>query len=122
MRFVQAIRQWRFLESLLPIPVIYLVLSGLIWAAVGVAAAWGLWRGKTWAPFFTRLVALAYAIYYWVDRLLIANPESGPLNWPFAAAVTLLGLALVFGAFATRRARLFFGEFDGDRPQNRTTA
>jgi hypothetical protein len=108
LRLYQVLVQWGFLAEILPFSPLYLALTGLVWGLVGLVLGWGLLRGRTWAPGFTRLVALAFLIYFWLDRLLLARQTT---NWPFAAVMSLLVLALVFWTLSRRKARIFFGEW-----------
>ena len=106
LRFGEAIRQWRFLETLLPVSPLYLAASGLIWGIVWVALFLGLWGGRRWALPGAVLAALAYSLYYWADRLLSAG---GPgINWPFSAGLNLILLLFVFLVPFGRRERDFF--------------
>lgn len=106
LRLYQTVIQWEFLAELLPFPPLYLAVSGLVWGAVGLLAVWGLWRGACWAPGFTQLLALAYLIFYWLDRLLLATQHT---NWLFAIAGSVFGLVLVFWILSRRKAIDFFG-------------
>lgn len=109
LRFVEAVRQWRFLETLLGVHPLYLAASGLVWGTVWIVLTGGLWEGRRWAPLATRLAALAYSLYYWTDRLLLS---AGGLrtNWPFSAGLNLLLLMAVFLVFQGRRERAFFAK------------
>ena len=110
-RFFLAIRDWDFLSSLPGISPLYLVLSGLVAALIGFSLAWGLWRGKAWAPRYTLLAALVYALYSWIDRTFLSKDSFVHTNWPFALAMTLLILGLVFFSFSRHNSKAFFGEF-----------
>jgi hypothetical protein len=105
LRLVQAVQQWEFLSELLQISPFYLALTGLLWGAAGILAAWGLWQGKGWAPGFTRLLVLAFLVYSWLDRLLLAGQRT---NWPFAVAASLIVLLLIFWILSRHKARTFF--------------
>ncbi len=114
LRLVDAVRLWDFLSKLLPISPLYLALTGLIAGGIGLFLAWGLWKGRGWAPRFTMLASLAYAAYYWLDRLLLSNADSRRSNLPFSVGATLVLLALIFYILSRRRAKAFFGD-DYDR-------
>jgi uncharacterized membrane protein (DUF2068 family) len=107
LRFIQTIRQWEFLGELLSISPLYLAATGLFWGGVGLILAWGLWRGRRWAPVLTLSAALAYSLYYWLDRLLLSGERPGT-NWPFATAANVVLLFLSTWILTHRRARAFF--------------
>jgi hypothetical protein len=107
-RFFQAVQLWDFLEKFPGVTPLYLVLSGLVWGASGLALAWGLWRGRSWARRFTGIFALAYTLYYWIDRLWISNPGL-TANLPFSAGLNLALLSLTAWILTRPGARSFFG-------------
>jgi hypothetical protein len=110
-RFVVSIQQHEYLASLLPISPYYLTISGLVWLVIGLILVWGIWSGRRWAVPATLAGALAYSLYYWVDRLLLAADKPG-YNWLFSAAANLLLLGMVYWALKNRKAKLFFGELN----------
>lgn len=111
MRFAGALADWAWLSSLpLKVPLIYLALSGLIWALTGSALLWGLWRHQAWAPWATRLAVLSYTLYYWLDRLWLAANGPQDANRPFAFLVTVGMLASIFIIFRLARVSAYFGE------------
>jgi hypothetical protein len=107
-RLLAAIRLWLFLEEILPFSGLYLIATGLIWAGFGLPLSWGLWRGLSWAPGFCRISAVAYLIYYWLDRLLLANHPGREANLPFAAGASLVGILLVYWILSRRSSKAFF--------------
>jgi uncharacterized membrane protein (DUF2068 family) len=107
LRFVQAIRQWDFLSELLSIPPFYLAATGLFWGILGLVAAWGLWRGRRWAPSLTIVAALAYTLYFWLDRLLLSSDGPG-INWPFVSTLNAALLFLTAWILTRGRAKAFF--------------
>lgn len=108
-RFVLSLAQWEFLNDILPISPHYLAVSGLIWSLILMPLTWGLWRGYEWTPQVTILAALAYTLYYWLDRLLISN-SAGNQNWPFAIVFNITLVILIYWVLSRRKARAFFGE------------
>jgi hypothetical protein len=110
LRLMDAVRLWEFLSKLLPISPLYQALTGLIAGGAGLILVWGLWKGRGWAPRFTRLVSLAYLMYYWLDRLLLSNADSRRSNLPFSIGATLVLLALVFWILSRPKAKAFFGD------------
>lgn len=109
-RFQQSIRQWDLLSEVLHFSPLYLAAGGLVWCLAGLLLFWWLWRGKRAAPRFTRLFAVLLALYYWADRILLADRAAVMVNALFMAGVTLLALALIFWVFSRPKVRAFFGE------------
>jgi hypothetical protein len=108
-RLALAVQQWSFLSAFSSVPVLYLALTGLIWSVAGLILAWGLWRGRRWAPPALFGTALAYTFYFWADRLFIADPTLTRSSWPFLAGGNLVIIALIGWILSTRKARVFFG-------------
>lgn len=106
-RLVRGAMLWDFLAEILPLSPLYFVLTGLIWTLTGGALLWGLWRGETWTPRFTMLAALAYSLYFWIDRLFLAS-SARMINWPFAAAANLLLLVWMWWIFRRPGTKAFF--------------
>jgi hypothetical protein len=109
-RFAHSLLQWNFLRELLPVPPLYLAATGLIWGGLGLVLVYGLLRGMTWAPLFTRLVFPAYFLVFWLDRLFLASPLSREANLMFAVAGTIVILIWVFWTLSRRNVKLYFGE------------
>jgi hypothetical protein len=120
-RLAQALEGWSFLASVLPISPLYLALTGLGWGVVFLAAAWGLWLGRRWAPRYTQGAALAFAAYYWIDRLFVADAAATASSVPFAAVLTALILLFIFWAFSRPKVKAFFGASHDPGPENQTT-
>lgn len=117
-RFIQTLSWWDFLSSLPRISPVYLALTGLIWTLAGLPIFFGLWLGRPGLPKATRLLAVAYALYVWLDRLLVANVEYEMVNWPFAAALTALLLFIVLWTFSRPPVKAFFGEMNEQTRKN----
>lgn len=107
-RAAAALQDRAFLTSLdlAPGP-LYLALTGAAAALLlGAAGILLLLRSRA-AAWFTRAVGLAYGAWYWADRLWIAQPGDGQVNWPFALAATvvLLGFMGLVTAALLRQQR-----------------
>jgi hypothetical protein len=106
-RFVTAIRSWDFLTTLLPVSTLfYLLITGFVWGILGIILAVGLFARRKWSSPFARIAGVSYAIYYWLDRLFIAEKSSVVYRMQFALGLTLallIYILLVFRASATKR-------------------
>jgi hypothetical protein len=122
MRFAGSLSQWEFLSTLPRMSPVYLAVSGLIWTLVGLPLMWGLWRGHPQAPKATRIIALAYTAYYWLDRALLQSDPPNRSNWVFMAGLTILLLVAVFWTFSRPAAKAFFGEIHDRQFQDSRTA
>jgi hypothetical protein len=121
-RLVLSITYWDFLVSWPGVPALYMILTGLIWTITGSLLLWGLWRAKNWAPKLMQAVALTYALYYWLDHvLLVDHPISGaigaqrallPVNWQFAAGATVVCLAYTAWMLRRPKVKAYFGLVD----------
>ncbi|HSO26459.1 MAG TPA: hypothetical protein VLS48_00190 [Anaerolineales bacterium] len=110
-RLVQVIVQWDFLQqNYATLVLVYLAISGLVWAASGALLVYGLWRGNFWAPGLARVAAVLYLVYFWLDRLLMRFYASPLANWPFLMLVTLAAAGVVFWILSRKRVKVFFGE------------
>jgi hypothetical protein len=108
-RLALGLQSWEFLSELLPINLIYLVLSGLVWSVVGVILAAALWLGASWAPRFTRLAALVYTIYYWVEFVFLVEIGGRQQNWVYLLFVNVVLLVWIFGVLSRSRSKVYFG-------------
>jgi hypothetical protein len=110
-RFITALRQWDFLAALPGVSPLYLTVTGLIWTAVWLPLAVGLWFGKAWSRTATLFASGIYAVYWWADRVFAANVslsyDSGSA-WQFPSAATVILLALVFWTLTRAKAKAFF--------------
>lgn len=96
-RFATAIRSWDFLTTLLPeTNLVYLVATGFVWSVFGLILAIGLYARRRWSSSMMRIAGICYAIYYWFDRLFIAENFSVAYRWQFALGLTLLLLIVSF--------------------------
>jgi hypothetical protein len=109
-RFIQAISLWKILMGLPGLSPVYLASSGLLWTLLGLPLAWGLWRGNVRAPAAARIICVAYFVYEWVERFIMARMGNELANWPFFLAVTLLSLGVIFWGLSRGNVKAFFGE------------
>ena len=108
-RFYQAVSYSDFIMSRSPsVSPAYLALTGLVFGLAGLPTAWGLWTGKAWAPAAVRRLAVALAVYYWLDFTFFVVSETSLGSWPFAAITTILGLGFVFWVLARPGSKVFF--------------
>jgi hypothetical protein len=105
-RFYQALKQWDFLAGLPGVSPLYLALTGLVWFLVGFGVGLALLRGYRFAPYAVMGLALAFTIYSWVDRALIAHES--PDAWPFLVIVNVILLVWVILALRRKGARQYF--------------
>ncbi len=109
-RFVQTLQLWDFLSGLPDVSPVYLAITGLFWTLAGLLLVWGLWRGRPGTPRATRIAVLAFTLYYWLNRLLLANASEDFVNWPFTAAGIIILITICFWILSRPKVRTFFGE------------
>lgn len=121
-RFIYSLSAWEFLSSLPGVSPLYLVLTGLVGVLIGLPLFLGLLRGHPLSPIATRILAVAYTIYEWLERSGLVGAGRLRLNWPFAAVVTLVFLFFVFWVLSRPNAKSFFGEVHEQSFKNPTVA
>jgi hypothetical protein len=108
LRMITAIRLWDFLASFSKdVPTLYLVISGAVWSGVGIITATGLFSGKKWALFATRIAVILYSAYYWFDRLVVADRSIIAHRWHFALGLTSLLLVFTIWILARQKTKSF---------------
>ena len=110
LRLIGAVRQWQFLADLPGVAPLYLALSGFIWAATGIPLFWGLLQGISWTARYAKVYIMVYALYYWLDRLLVANRDIILARWAFMAGLTALLMVFSFWALVSRKSQEFFSD------------
>jgi hypothetical protein len=110
LRLYQAVSLWDFLAALPGVSPLFLSLTGLVWAVIGVLVLMGIWKGKARAPRTTRAAALLFVVYNWLERWWFSSRnEAVPLTL-FSLALSLACLAFIFWSLSTPEARAYFGE------------
>jgi hypothetical protein len=111
-RGIWALAWWDTLVAWLSISPLYLVASGFAWSAAGLPLLWGLWNGARWAPPATWTLALAYTVYFWMDRAWLVSSPTARANWPFLGGLTVLLLAFCYWSLERPAGRAFFHRRD----------
>jgi hypothetical protein len=107
-RIYGALVNWDILREFGASPV-YIMVSGVLWAAVGLWLAYATWTGKRRA-FGAGLVSAAlYLAWYWLDRLVM-QPAPAP-NLAFSAIVS--AVLLVYVVISLIVSRAFFDKERG---------
>ncbi|KAA3644578.1 MAG: hypothetical protein DWQ07_14255 [Chloroflexi bacterium] len=110
-RFGMSLANWEFLaQQALSVSPLYLALTGLLWALPSLVVAWSLWFRKRWADRAAIWGAVAFSIYYWLDRLLLGRSEAAESNMPFAIGMNIILLAIIVWVVQRARRRNYFGE------------
>jgi hypothetical protein len=96
LRLLVAIGGWDYLGAIAPAVLpIYLAISGMIWALIGLVSAVGIWLRRRWALILLGCAVISFTIWYWMDRLLLsANPDANS-NWIFSLVLTA-GILIYF--------------------------
>ncbi len=94
----------------LTIPSWYLPMAGGVWGLLGLAAAFGLFGGRSWAPNLVRWGTGAFFIWYWADRLLLARSDYALRSWPLAAALSAGVLVWITWSLRRPAVRAYFRE------------
>lgn len=115
-RFIKSLYLWEFLSSLPGISPFYLAFTGLLWTLIGLPTFWLLWRGRPGMPVVTIMVALAYSLYYWLDRTLIADPTVERTNVPFVAGFTVILLLYTAWTLTRPGSIFFFSNYNKEQP------
>jgi hypothetical protein len=111
LRFIGALQSREFLEELAIDPQVpYLVIVGLFWGGVGLILVYGLWWGRRGTPVVLRITTIVYAGYYWMDRLLLANPNVIAARWPFAIGLTFLLIGITIWILSRPIVQQYFRE------------
>ena len=109
-RFFTGLSRYSFLKELgLSAPPAYLIAGGGFWGLAGLGLAAGLWWGVPRAAPLTLAAALLYSFQFWFDRLVLATSSTANLNWPFAAVMNVLALAMIWFILSRPGARRYFG-------------
>ena len=93
--------------------VLYAAATGAFWTLAGGFILWSFWRGKR----YTRLALLAaaggYALWAWIDRLVIQ--PGAHANWRFALLTTAVLLIYTAAVALDPHNRIFFDRESYDR-------
>jgi hypothetical protein len=97
----------------LTVPPLYLTLTGALWGVGALAAAWGLFSGRRWAPTFSRWGFAAYALWYWADRLLLVRSDYSNQSLPASLAITVLLLVVGYWVLQVPKVQRYYREETG---------
>lgn len=109
LRFIQSIKNWEFLEQLLPFSPLYFILSGLVWIILCLIILFGITKRKSWTILVLIGAAAGYSIYFWVDRFLLAELEGRISNDIFTLILNIILLGILLFIISRSTVRDYFG-------------
>jgi len=92
------------------VPPVYLLIRNGFWGTWGLVAAFGAFFGRPWAPRLILWGGLVLVIWYWVDRIFLAQSDYSRANWPPTAVLTVLAIAFVGWVLSRPVVRAYFVE------------
>jgi hypothetical protein len=119
LRLLAALRWWDVLNefgaSLSPL---YLSISGIGWAVVGVVLLYGLFSGRPWTRLAIPISIILWLMGYWVERLAFESPRA---NLPFAFIASVLLLAVTLVSALNRNTKKFLMRSEEHEQPNEDT-
>lgn len=109
LRFIQSIKNWEFLEQLLPFSPLYFILSGLVWIFLCLIILFGITKRKSWTILVLIGAAAGYSIYFWVDRFLLADLKGRISNDIFTLILNIILLGILLFIISRSTVRDYFG-------------
>ena len=106
--------------SLLPglpttVPMEYLAALGAFWGIALTVCAVGLLRFRPWGRWGTLTAVTLYQVHVWVNHLLFDASDYARQTRPWELLLTLLLLAIVWGALSLHSTRRTFShDFEGE--------
>ena len=85
----------------------YLIVSGSIWTVLGIALMIGFLVRQKWSLMLMKISTVVYVVYYWFDRLLIADRSSIASRWLFAVGLTIALIILNFWILSRSRTKAY---------------
>ena len=109
LRFLGAVSNWGYLTSLPGVSPLYQAISGLFWIGLSLPVAIFLWTGRPGTPRVTLFFSLLYALYSWLDRLLLAhNSLRASYAYEFHIGLTIFLLGFVLWVLFLSKAKNYF--------------
>lgn len=104
LRLEGSISQWEWLNTLgvKPGP-LYIAVTGGVFALIFLVGVVGILTRQHWARHWVQGIAVIYALWFWIDRLVIAQSRTGFPGW-FMAAATVVLLGFTFAALEASRS------------------
>jgi hypothetical protein len=96
-----------------PLQVMYIGVTGAVWTLLGISVLWSFWRGGRYTRILVLAVAVLYAGWSWLDRLL--SERAAQSNWPFDLVMTVLALGFVGFVVLDRHNQPYFGRETHER-------
>jgi len=87
---------------------IALLLTGIAWAILFGAAAFGVYRLRRWARLWTMAAIVLYQVNLWLIRLIFEKSPDELLTRPADAAIAVLSIAVVWGVLSWPSLRRVF--------------
>lgn len=100
--------------------IFYIGLTGAIWTITGCFVLWTIWRRARYTQALLLASAVTYALWGWLDRLLLQ--ASARSNWLFQLIGTILLLVFVGVVVLDPRNRPYFRKESHDRKPESTAS
>ncbi|MBE9479511.1 MAG: hypothetical protein IMY80_06050 [Chloroflexi bacterium] len=92
------------------VPKSYLLLKNVLWGSVSLIAAVALFFRCRWAPKLTYIGAIAYAVWLWIDRLLLQRSDFASSSFPFTFGAMTLCFLIVIWILSRPSVRQYYEE------------
>lgn len=113
LRFIYVIREYQFLDDLLPFSPGILIIISIVWGISFAVSAWGLFSRYRWASILTRWLSVIYLVFYWLDRMLFYNETVQASNALFLIGLSVITIGYVFMTLLSPKVKVYFGEANG---------
>jgi len=111
LRLVAAILGWHTLAGLpLKVLLLYLILTAAFWTLTGFSLAVGLYLRRRWSAWLAWGAVILYPLYYWIDRLFIADRSAIASRTPFLVAATLLLCAFTLWTLSCAKTKSYLAK------------
>jgi hypothetical protein len=110
-RSYSAINSWELIIDLVPRNLlIYIIASGFIWGVVGLLLSVGIFFRKKWSLIIMRIAVPLYLLYFWIDRLFIAEHDYIYARWQFYLGLTVLILVFYFWILRREKTKKYLNK------------